>query len=279
MRYHSITVNNDELKSLNKLYEKHIVEVNDENVYFAAVHNNVRIHAYNDGTLILSGRNMNDEYLTLKKFLKRKNFQAIGSAETGLHDVFGPLVFCSVYISLDDIEFLKQFDIDEKESFSDREVISIAPKIFKKLIHTLLIISPKKYNELISQDITINQLKARLHNQTILRTNAKIDFRVPVVLDQFVTQTVYYSSLREEIEVLRNVMFYQENDDKHIALKVAYIIARYAYLVKLSQYNKKLDTILRKGKGENVQVMFKEILEKFGEKTLGEVAKFNIIND
>ena len=279
MRYHSITVNDDELKNLNKLYEKHLVEVNDENVYFAAIHNNVRIHAYKDGTIILSGRNMNDEYLTLKRILKQKDFQAIGSAETGLYDVFGPLVFCSVFVSADDIQLLKSLGVDEKSSFSDREVITIAPKIFKKLIHTLLIINPKRYNELITQDITINQLRARLHNQTILRTNAKLDFRVPVVLDQFVTQTVYYSSLKDEIEVLRNVMFYHENDEKHISLKVAYIIARYAYLVKLSQYNKKLDLILRKGRGENVQIMFKEILQTKGEDVLREVAKFNILND
>lgn len=71
----------------------------------------------------------------------------------------------------------------------------------------------------MKQDITINQLKARLHNQTILRTNAKLDFRVPVVLDQFVSSTVYYSSLREEIEVLRNVMFYQENEEETYLIK------------------------------------------------------------
>lgn len=75
MRYHSINVNNNELENLNKLYKKHLVDVNDEKVYFAAIHNNVRIHAYKDGTIILSGRNMNDEYLTLKKFLKERTFK------------------------------------------------------------------------------------------------------------------------------------------------------------------------------------------------------------
>lgn len=40
-----------------------------------------------------------------------------------------------------------------------------------------------------------------------------------------------------------------------------------------------MDTILRKGKGENVQLMFKEILASHGESVLNEIAKFNIIND
>lgn len=278
MKYYTISVTEQELEKLHKVYQYHTIEDQNPYLLFHAVHNSIDILAYKTGKVLLQGKEITHELISIKKHLNREDYAAIGSDEVGTGDVFGPIVVCSAYANTEDIEFLESLNVRDSKNMNDKTIINIAPKIAKRLIHSLLILPPKKYNELNQKGYNLNKIKALLHNQAIVKTTSKLDHQVPVIVDQFCTPQLYFNYIKEETLIYRDIDFHTKAEQVHLSVAAASIIARYAFIVKLREYGEKLDLELLKGASKEVDEQVKLIIENKGQQTLSFIAKLNFKN-
>lgn len=278
MKHYTISVNETELEKLNRVYKFHQVEDDNPYMLFHAVHNGVDILGYKTGKVLLQGKEVTHELISIKKHLNREDYAAIGSDEVGTGDVFGPVVVCSAYVSVPDIAYLESLNVRDSKNMSDKMIALIAPKIAKRITHSLLILPPKKYNELNEQGVNLNKMKALLHNQAIIKTASKAEENIPVILDQFCTPQLYFNYIKDETLIHRDIEFHTKAEQVHVAVACASIIARYAFLVKMKEYSKKLGIELLKGASKEVDELVKRIYEEKGRQTLSLVTKMNYKN-
>lgn len=278
MKHYTMSVTENELEKLNKVYQYHQVEDKNPYLLFHAKHNDIDILGYKTGKVLLQGAEITHELVAIKTHLNKEDYAAIGSDEVGTGDVFGPIVVCSAFVNKSEIPFLEELNVRDSKNMSDQQIIDIAQIIAKKLIHSLLILPPSKYNKLVKDGYNLNKIKALLHNQAIIKTSSKLKDNVPVILDQFCTPQLYYNYLKDETLVFRDIEFHTKAESVHLSVAAASIIARYAFLVKMKQYSQKLGMNLPKGAGKEVDEAVKNIFDKKGVKNLNLVTKMNFKN-
>jgi len=278
MKHYTISVNDVELEKLNRVYQFHQVEDKNPYLLFHAEHNGIDILGYKTGKVLLQGKEITHELISIKKHLNREDYAAIGSDEVGTGDVFGPIVVCALYATTSDILFLESLNVRDSKNMDDKSIIAIAPKIAKKIIHSLLILPPEKYNELVGQGYNLNKIKALLHNQAIIKTSSKLEETVPVIVDQFCTPQLYFNYIKDETLIFRDIDFHVRAEQVHLSVAAASIIARYAFLVKMKDYSEKLGIELLKGASKDVDEQVKLVHEQKGKHTLSLVAKMNFKN-
>lgn len=278
MKHYTMSVTDKELEKLNKVYQYHQVEDKNPYLLFHAKHNDIDILAYKTGKVLLQGQEVTHELVAIKTHLNKEDYAAIGSDEVGTGDVFGPIVVCSVFVNKSEIPLLEELGVKDSKNMTDQKIIEIAPKLAKKLLHSLLILPPSKYNKLVSEGYNLNKMKALLHNQGIVKTSSKLKESVPVILDQFCTPQLYFNYLKDETLVYRDIDFHTKAESVHLSVAAASIIARYAFLVKMKQYSQKIGMNLPKGAGKEVDEAIQTLFEKKGTKGLNLIAKMNFKN-
>lgn len=278
MKHYTISVNESELEKLNRVYQYHQIEDSNQYLLFHAQHNGIDILAYKTGKVLLQGKEVTHELVSIKKHLNREDYAAIGSDEVGTGDVFGPIVVCSAYVSVQDIAYLESLNVRDSKNMTDKMIQMIAPKIAKRIVHSLLILPPKKYNELVEQGYNLNKMKALLHNQAIIKTSSKTEENTPVILDQFCTPQLYFNYIKDETLIYRDIEFHTKAEQVHLSVAVASIIARYAFLVKMQEYSTKIGFELLKGASKEVDEQIKSIHETKGKHALTLIAKMNYKN-
>ena len=278
MKHYSMQVSELELQKLNKMYINLLVEDKNPYLLFHAKHIETHILAYNNGKVLLQGDQVDQEIILIKKHLGLEDYAAIGSDEVGTGDVFGPIVVCTAYVHPTSMPMLEEMNVRDSKLMTDQAILKIGAKLAKEITHTLLILSPTKYNELTKKSINLNKMKALLHNQAIIKTTSKVNKQVPVILDQFCQPNLYFNYLSEETLVYRQINFYTKAESVHISVAVASIIARYAFLVRLNQLSKKFKITLKKGASSIVDDQIKMFIDRGDLKRLHEVAKMNFKN-
>lgn len=278
MRNYTISLSREQLDALKKFYNNYLVKVNQPYLHFVAQHNDIRISAFSTGKVLLQGDEINSELVAIKSFLNIKIYPAIGSDEVGTGDVFGPVVVCTAYTSLEDLEWLETQNVRDSKTMSNRDIIKIAPIIAKRLTHTLVILTPEKYNEQTKKGLNLNKIKALLHNHMIIKTTSKVEASVPVILDQFCLPTHYFNYLKDEKLIYRDIEFYTKAESVHLSVAAASIIARYAFLVKMHQISKEIGFNLKLGASKEVDEQVKEIHATKGLDVLSTIAKMNFKN-
>lgn len=273
-----MSVNETQLDKLNKLYVNHLLEDKNPYLLFHAKHLETHILAYKSGKVLLQGNRIDKEIILIKKHLNLSYYEAVGSDEVGTGDVFGPVVVCAAFIDPSQIPFLESLNIRDSKQINDSTILKIGKKLAQKIKHTLLILSPLKYNELSKKSINLNKMKALLHNQAIIKTLSKVNKSVPVILDQFCQPNLYFNYLSSETLVYRKINFYTKAESIHISVAVASIIARYAFLIKLDEYSKKIKMTLKKGASTLVDDQLKELIQEGKLSNLPEIAKMNFKN-
>lgn len=278
MKYYTMKLDESQLNQLKHSFASYVVEENTDELLYTIEHNFTTITAYQSGKVILEGEEINSVLVLIKTVLDIKDFEAIGSAEVGTLDVFGPVVVCSTFVSLDDLEFLEALDIRDSKAITTRRLIQIAPIIAKRITHSLVILKPFKYNELVTQGYNLNRIKAFLHNHMIIKTTAKVDKTVPVILDQFCSPNNYFNYLKDEKLVYRDIDFQTKEEDTHLSIQAASIIARYAFLVEMHKMSKKIGLKLKLGVAKDVDEQLEELVSANGTGILTKVAKSNFKN-
>ena len=237
----------------------------------------------NSGTAIVT----NSEDKSKKTLTKEKekevsiyhNVNSVGSDEVGTGDYFGPIVVTSTYVTKDDVAFLDELGVMDSKKISDEKIMKIAPLIAKRIKYKSIILNNTDYNKFHSTDYNMNKIKAILHNkvlyQMIHEEHPKYDY---IIVDEFAKENRYYDYIKDSPNIQRDITFMTKAEDKCLSVACASIISRYLFIGEFDKICDELHLPLPKGAGQEVDKMGMEIVEKYGEEKLKEVAKINFMN-
>lgn len=214
-----------------------------------------------------------------KADLKYYNCSAVGSDEVGTGDYYGPIVVTACFVSRDDIPFLEELGVGDSKKIDDSKILKIAPQIAKKIKYKSVILSNKEYNEKYTKDINMNKIKAVLHNrvlyQLITEEKPKYDY---IIVDEFAREARYYDYISDQKLIQRGITFLTKAEDKNNAVACASIISRYLFLKEFDKLCDEIHIPLPKGAGHDVDTIGEEVVEKYGEDKLKDIAKLNFKN-
>ena len=214
-----------------------------------------------------------------KKDQKYHNCSSVGSDEVGTGDYFGPIVVTAAYVKKEDVEKLEKLGVGDSKKITDEKIKKITPELIKIVKYRSMILTNKEYNEKYTKDINMNKIKAILHNKALyqLMTEEKpnIDY---IIVDEFARENRYYEYLNGIPTIQRNITFMTKVEDKNLAVASASIISRYIFLKEFDKLSDSLHIPLPKGAGRDVDTIGEEIVEKYGEEKLQEIAKVNFKN-
>ena len=204
---------------------------------------------------------------------------AVGSDEVGTGDYYGPIVVTACFVSKEDIPFLEELGVGDSKKIDDTKILKIAPKIAKKVKYRSIILNNIEYNEKYSRGTNMNQIKAILHNkvlyQLIHEEKPKYDY---IIVDEFAREARYYDYLKDQPVIQKEITFMTKAEDISPAVACASIISRYLFLKEFDKICDKIHIPLPKGAGRDVDEIGEEVVEKYGEEKLKEIAKINFKN-
>lgn len=128
---------------------------------------------------------------------------------------------------------MKSLGVDDSKNLNDSKIRQIAPLLEEKIPHKALLLSPRKYNEVVGDGKAHNavSVKVALHNQAIfllLQSGAKPD---KIVIDAFISEKNYQKYLKNERNHFEFPITLEEKaEGKYLAVAVSSIIARNLFL-------------------------------------------------
>ena len=207
------------------------------------------------------------------------NASAVGSDEVGTGDYFGPIVVTACFVDKKDLEKLEKLGVGDSKKIDDSKILKIAPEIAKIVKYKSVILTNKEYNEKYTKDINMNKIKAILHNRVLysLINEEKPKYEY-IIVDEFARENRYYEYLNGQPVVQRGITFLTKAEDISPAVGCASIISRYIFLKEFDKLSDSIHIPLPKGAGKDVDTVGEEVVEKYGEEKLKEIAKVNFKN-
>lgn len=229
--------------------------------------------------LEMDGQSKKDSPEVKEKEKKYYYCSSIGSDEVGTGDYFGPIVVTASFVKNEDIPYLEELGIKDSKKLTDEKILDIAPKVAKKISYKSLILSNQEYNEKHGSNNNMNKIKAIMHNkvlyQMVQQTKEKYDY---IIVDEFARENRYYDYIKDMKEIQKGITFMTKAEDKNLAVACSSVISRYIFLKEFDKLSDSLHIPLPKGAGANVDVIGEEIVDKYGQDKLKEVAKLNFAN-
>ncbi len=202
----------------------------------------------------------------------------IGSDEVGTGDFFGPICVCAAYVAKKDIAYLKKLGVDDSKKIKDEQIIEIGKQLIKKIPYSQVSLGNEKYNELVKENMNMNEMKAKLHNQVLLNLKKKYPNVNNFFIDEFTEKDNYYKYLSDSNEVVNNLNFKTKGESYFPCVAVGSIIARYSFLQKMEALSKKYGLEFPFGSSNKVDEFAKKFVKKFGLTELLKVCKSNFVN-
>ena len=94
-------------------------------------------------------------------------FALIGTDEVGNGSYFGGLAVVASFVTPDQHDFLRKLGVGDSKTLNDNKIRQLAPVLKEKIAHQALLLSPEKYNEVITSGYNAVSVKVALHNQAI----------------------------------------------------------------------------------------------------------------
>lgn len=249
-------------------------------VMFQGISADVDANLWIDMEKHLNNRNIDISEKEKKNEEKKEYFycSTIGSDEVGTGDFFGPIVVTATYVRKEDIAFLDDLGVKDSKKLTDDKIKKIAPKLIKKIPYVTFTLSNEEYNNYHEKGYNMNQIKAILHNKVLYKMKQNDYPYDKIVVDQFVYPKKYFEHIKDAKEKVTNITFTTKAESKCASVAAASCICRYIFLMKMDELSDTLHIPLPKGASESVDQIGKEIVEKYGEKKLREIAKLNFKN-
>ena len=217
-----------------------------------------------------------------KKEIERKiplRINSIGSDEVGTGDYFGPIVVTAAYVTKEDVDFLLELGVKDSKKMKDNEIRKVVPEIIKRIPYHTFVLSNKQYNELYNSDMNMNKMKAILHNKVLSAFADKNKYPYDhIVVDQFENPRSYYNHLSDARFKVYNITFLTKAEDQCLSVACASLISRYIFLDEMNKISKSIGIDIPKGASDLVDAVGIEIVKKFGNDKLKEIAKLNFKN-
>ena len=214
-----------------------------------------------------------------KKEKKYYNCSSVGSDEVGTGDYFGPIVVTATYVKKEDIKKLEDLGVGDSKKITDEKIKKIAPELAKIVKYRSIILTNKEYNEKYTKNVNMNKIKAIMHNKVLYQLmqeeKPEVDY---IIVDEFARENRYYEYLNGIKDIQRNITFMTKAEDKNLAVAAGSIISRYIFLKEFDKLSDNLHIPLPRGAGKDVDTIGEEVVEKYGEEKLQEIAKLNFKN-
>ena len=284
---------NDEIKQ--KMIEYYKDKVRDKKipyVVFQAQEEDTVITMYESGKVMFQGTSADVDAsmwgVALEKSKDKEkpkvdekyhNCSSVGSDEVGTGDYFGPIVVTASYVEKDDVSFLDELGVGDSKKINDEKIKKIAPQIAKRVKYRSVILSNREYNEKYTKDVNMNKIKAIMHNrvlyQLVNEEKPKYDY---IIVDEFAREARYYDYLKDVPNVQKDITFMTKAEDKNLAVACSSIISRYLFLKEFDKLCDEIHIPLVKGASKEVDKIGEEVVEKYGEEKLKDIAKLNFKN-
>jgi len=197
-----------------------------------------------------------------------------GSDEVGTGDTFGPVTVVACVVGDAEYQRLKDLPILDSKALTDDLIRMHAPRLFRVLKHSKLILSNPDYNRVQATN-NLNAIKAKLHNQAYVLLSKKTPLPSLCVIDQFTPKSTYYTYLNEETTVFRDLHFETKAESKYFAVACASMMARYLFLSHMDELEKTFDFKFPKGSSHGVESALHDFIERYSYQRLHEVAKLH----
>ncbi len=291
----TIRLNEEKQKKLIELYRHEECEKPSIYVLFMAKHDGCAITLYEkedkegkrkavfQGPHCQEEASIFGEEVSLAVPLKRtpkvpfRFFTQVGSDEVGTGDFFGPIIVCAAYCDRAMFSLVQKYGITDSKKLDDGYILAVVPKLLPEADYSMLTLDNEKYNSLHGDGMNINKMKAKMHNRALLNLMKRHEEARPCQ-DQFAEEELYYSYLKDEPEVQRNIFFLTKGETHFPSVALASCLARYHFLKKMEEMGKKYGVSFPLGAGEAVDSFAKKFWKEYGEEELGKVAKMNFKN-
>lgn len=267
----------------------HQVPNNNPYVSFAAKYEGATVLVYTSGKIVFQG---NGAATLAASFGYQaednqatgpagQDFNLIGSDEVGNGSYFGGLAVVASLVRPEDHALLKKLGVDDSKTLTDLKIRQIAPILEENIQHKALLLSPKKYNEVVGDGKRHNavSVKVALHNQALfllLQDGAKAD---KIVVDAFTSPKNYAKYLKNENNQFDQPISLEEKaEGKYLAVAVSSIIARNLFLENLDKLGADLGYQLPSGAGSKSDKVASQILQAYGLAGLNYSAKLHFAN-
>lgn len=223
-------------------------------------------------------KNMANSFL--EQTLMYDQFNCIGSDEAGSGDYFGPLTVCAAFVTKEHVPILKTLGVDDSKKLTDTKIVDLAEQLVTFIPHSLLTLHNEKYNIQQAKGWTQVKMKAVLHNEAIKNVLEKIDSSQLdyIVIDQFAKREVYSHYALSDIPLPKKTKFETKGESKSLAIAVASIISRYAFVTYMDQISKNINMTIPKCAGAKVDVIAAKIIKKYGISRLDTISKKHFKN-
>lgn len=277
-----IQVNNQKLKQMAHYYSQFSSKKVPTGALFSISSGSATVTGYYSGKVMFQGKTASAEAAkwqsnsihsldTPKKMgttlpADFANWSVLGSDEVGAGAYFGPLTTAAVYVSQENLEWVRALGIADSKTLTDDRMKKIAPQIIAKLPHHVVNLMPEKYNQLQPLH-NVNQMKAISHNFSLGKVLDKIFPITPqaILIDQFAQQSTYFNYLKNAKQqriIHENVYFTTKGEQYHLSVAAASILARVVELDAMSKLSVEAGIKLPIGAGREVDTVAAELLRR-----------------
>ncbi len=208
--------------------------------------------------------------------LCQNQYPQIGSDEVGTGDFFGPVCVCAAYLEEKELPRIEELGITDSKKMNDGYILEIGPTLIQEFEYSQLSLPNSRFNQIHGR-MNMNAIKAKMHNRCLLNLYEKHPSSF-IYQDQFAEPSLYFSYLKDEKNVVKNVIFHTKGESLFPAVALGSVIARYSFLRKIEAMKEKYGLSFPLGAGKDVDSFIPYFVDKFGEKELGNVAKLSWAN-
>ena len=134
---------------------------------------------YTSGKFLIQGKEVDniakeiEEILGLKSTFEQPTLvehneeKYIGTDESGKGDFFGPLVVAGVQVDSSNKQKFIDLGIKDSKKLDDKKILILANQIKANSVHSVVVMTPVKYNELYNKFNNLNKLLAWGHARAI----------------------------------------------------------------------------------------------------------------
>ncbi|MAF21169.1 MAG: ribonuclease HIII [Roseibacillus sp.] len=199
-----------------------------------------------------------------------------GIDESGKGDYFGPLVIAGAYTDSESTRALMEAGVMDSKRVSSRDRIVNLSGIIRRtqgVKVSVILVGPKRYNELYERFANLNELLAWGHAKVIKELSELVPGCPRALSDQFANPRVLERALaRQEVNVKLQQRTKGESD---VAVAAASILAREAFVRWIENASETWGLALPLGAGAPVLASGREFIALHGRERLAEIAKFH----
>lgn len=197
----------------------------------------------------------------------------IGTDEVGKGDYFGPLVIGGVIANDVQARELKELGVKDSKALSDTTIKNLAVKIriiLQPTQHTVIVISPIKYNMLHKEMENVNGILGWGHARAIENLLIANQGCETAIADQFGDQSYIEKALMRNGK--RVNLIQSPKAEREVAVAAASILARAEFVDRMHEMNNTFGLKFPKGSTDVIETAEK-FVQTYGDRALLNVAK------